>query len=233
MQQPTPESISVGNPLQLLYNVSEIFLSIQGEGTRIGRPCTFVRMQGCKLRCVWCDTPYALDHRHIEHQLSGQQIIDRVEALHCKFIEFTGGEPLEQPGVFSLMSALCDKDYEVVVETGGHVDISLVDPRVFRIVDIKCPDSKMMTLNRYQNISCLNSNDEVKFVIGSVHDYEWAKEMIEEFDLHSKAGAILMSCAYGILPYNVLAEWILKDNLNVRFQPQLHKFIWEPDRRGV
>lgn len=233
MQQSTPELISVGNPLQLVFNVSEVFFSIQGEGTRIGRLCTFVRMQGCKLRCVWCDTPYALDHRHIEHEMTGQQILDKIEAFQCRFIEFTGGEPLEQLGVFSLMSVLCDNNYEVVVETGGHVDISLVDPRVSRIVDIKCPDSKMMTLNKFDNIAHLTSNDEVKFVIASKNDYDWAKETIKDYDLHSKVDSILMSCAFGILPYDVMAEWILKDNLDVRFQPQLHKFIWEPDRRGV
>ena len=234
MQQPEQQLIPVGDAATLNFNVSEIFHSIQGEGTRIGKPCVFVRLQGCTLRCVWCDTPYALDHRIQEEQLTGNKIIERIKQYPgTKFIEFTGGEPLEQFGVFPLMSALCDLGYEVAVETGGHVDLDLVDERVIRIIDVKCPDSKMSTLMRWNNLEHLRPTDEIKFVVSSKTDFDWAIEIIQQYELIAKAAAVLISTAFGKLSYRETAEWILESGLPLTFQPQLHKFIWEPDKRGV
>jgi len=214
------------------FNVSEIFHSIQGEGTRAGLPCTFIRMQGCKLRCVWCDTPYALDKRQLERQMTSEEIIAEIQRIGCQFVEFTGGEPLEQD-VLPLMSALCDMGYTVAVETGGHIDISAIDERVCRIVDVKCPDSRMSTLNRLENLDVLRPTDEVKFVIASRADYEYAKAMVEDHQLSSRTAAVLFSCVFDTVSFRTVAEWILQDGLDVRFQLQLHKFIWDPNQRGV
>ena len=215
------------------FNVSEIFHSIQGEGSRVGLPCTFVRMQGCKLRCTWCDTPYALDHRVKEHELTSEDIIDRVNEIGCSFVEFTGGEPLEQEGVFQLMSDIADLGYDVAVETGGHVDISNVDERVAIIMDVKCPDSKMDSLNRLSNLEALKSTDEVKFVVASRADYEWTRAFIAEHNLSERVSSILLSPAFGLMDYQQLIEWILEDDLPVRFQVQVHKHVWDPEKRGV
>lgn len=217
----------------MTFNVSEIFHSIQGEGTRAGLPCTFIRLQGCKLRCVWCDTPYALDKRQVEHEMSEEQIIAEIERIGCPFVEFTGGEPLEQPLVVPLMSKLCDMGYAVAVETGGHVDISGIDERVVRIMDVKCPDSRMSTLNRWENLDVLRANDEVKFVLASREDYDFARGIVERHDLTARTAAVLFSCVFGTVDFRTVAEWILQDGLNVRFQLQLHKFIWDPNQRGV
>ena len=216
-----------------MFNVSEIFHSVQGEGTRAGRPCTFVRLQGCTLRCSWCDTPYALDGRVHENDMTADEILDRIKAIGCDFVEFTGGEPLEQEEVFPLMTLLCDAGYEVAVETGGHIDVSPVDARVIKILDVKCPDSKMDSLNRYENLELLTDRDEVKFVLASREDYDWARKVIEKFELESAKAEILMSPVFDKLEYRTLVEWILADGLDVRFQMQMHKYIWEPDRRGV
>lgn len=190
-------------------------------------------MQGCTLRCTWCDTPYALDHRVKEIQMTGQQILDRIEEIGCNFIEFTGGEPLEQFGVFPLMAQLCDRGYEVAVETGGHVDTSLVDKRVIKIMDIKCPDSKMDSLNYWESVKALTMDDEVKFVIASRTDYDYAKEVIAKYDLSKNTNAVLMSTVFHTITFEELVNWILEDSLNVRFQLQTHKFVWDPDTRGV
>lgn len=216
-----------------MLNISEIFFSIQGEGTRAGLPCVFVRLQGCKLRCVWCDTPYALDRRQTEHLLSEDQIVQAVQAYSCSFVEFTGGEPLEQPSVLPLMSRLCDLGYTVAVETGGHVDISCVDSRVIRIVDVKCPDSRMVSLNNMDNLRIVGMRDEVKFVISSRGDYEWARNIVRTYDLTSRVHSVLFSPAFAILEYVTLVNWILEDALPVRFQIQLHKHVWSPETRGV
>lgn len=218
---------------QLTYNVSEIFFSIQGEGTRAGRPCTFIRMQGCKLRCVWCDTPYALDHRVKEHLMTSDEIIAEIERIGCRFVEFTGGEPLEQEHVLPLMTYLCDQGYEVAVETGGHIDVSTVDERVIRIIDLKCPDSKMVTLNYLPNLDHLRLTDEIKFVIASRTDYEWARDMVRTYHLSERVNAVLMSCVFDAIEFRTLVEWILEDKLDVRFQLQQHKFVWDPQTRGV
>lgn len=216
-----------------MFNVNEIFYSVQGEGSRAGLPCVFVRLQGCKLRCTWCDTPYALDHRVAAHSMSANDIENAISQYSCSFVEFTGGEPLEQPAVIPFMKTLCDKGYTVAVETGGHVDISELDPRIVRIVDVKCPDSKMSTLNRFENLDLLQPNDEVKFVIASRADYEWAREIVQQHNLVHRVASVLMSPAFGIVEYLQLVTWILEDALPVRFQIQMHKHIWSPETRGV
>jgi 7-carboxy-7-deazaguanine synthase len=221
------------DPLTSQFNVSEIFHSIQGEGTRAGLPCTFVRLQGCTLRCSWCDTPYALEHRTSERIMTGQQILDAVRAIGCSFVEFTGGEPLEQPAVVPLMRLLCDEGYLVAVETGGHCDISVLDERVIAIVDVKCPGSKMDRLNDLENLVRLRRHDEVKFVLASRHDYEFARDLIREHHLDTRCASVLMSCVPDRLPMAECVAWILEDALPVRFQVQMHKIVWSPETRGV
>ncbi len=213
--------------------LSEIFFSIQGEGTRAGLPCTFVRLHGCGLRCTYCDTPYALDHRVGGEWKSFEEITKEIERHPTRFVEFTGGEPLEQPEVHELMRELLDAGYTVAVETGGHIDVSSCDPRVIRIMDLKAPSSGMMKRNRMQNLEILTRNDEVKFVCGSREDYEWACTIIKEFDLTQNVGSVLVSPIFGSIEPVDLVNWILADGLDVRFQLQLHKFVWAPDARGV
>lgn len=231
--QPTAETIPTTDPLELTFGLSEIFHSVQGEGLRAGERCVFVRLQGCKLRCSWCDTPYALDSRYPERAVTGQQILEEVASFDCPFVEFTGGEPLEQFGVMPLMSMFCDAGYTVAIETGGHIDVSFVDERVIRIIDMKCPDSKMMPLNRYENLNVLRPHDEVKFVIASRRDYEWARDLVQEHNLTERTAVVLFSTVFDKLTPVDLVGWILEDRLNVRFQLQLHKFIWNPSQRGV
>jgi len=233
--QPTSEALEAlpRDPSALSLRLSEIFHSIQGEGTRAGMPCTFIRLQGCSLRCAWCDTPYALDHRTPELVLTAAEVLERVEQIGTSFVELTGGEPLEQLGSFRLVQWLCDRGYTVAIETGGHISIEHVDHRAICIVDFKCPDSRMAPLNYVPNFSLLRPQDEVKFVIASRRDYEWARALIEEYKLTEKVVAVLFSPAFGLLDPRVLAEWILADRAQVRLQLQLHKFIWEPSMRGV
>lgn len=220
-------------PLGAQFNVSEIFYSIQGEGTRAGLPCTFIRLQGCTLRCSWCDTPYALDHRTTEHVMTGRQIVDAIKAIGCSFVEFTGGEPLEQPAVVPLMRLLCDEGYLVAVETGGHCDISVLDERVIAIVDVKCPDSKMEPMNDLGNLDRLRKHDEVKFVLASRGDYEYARNLVQNRHLDTRCASVLMSCVQDRLPQAECVAWILADGLPARFQVQMHKIVWSPDTRGV
>ncbi len=218
---------------QLPLQVNEVFYSIQGEGTRAGIPCTFVRLQGCRLRCTWCDTPYALDRRDPATTMTLAKLEQQIADIGCTFVEFTGGEPLEQDNVLPLMTALCDAGYTVAIETGGHVDITAVDDRVIRIIDVKCPDSKMQTLNRWENMADLRLTDEVKFVIASRDDYDYACDVIRRYDLANRTAAVLMSCVFGRLAFVDLVQWILEDRLPVRFQLQVHKFVWSPETRGV
>jgi 7-carboxy-7-deazaguanine synthase len=193
MQQPTLEAVKRVDPLRERFHVSEIFYSIQGEGTRAGMPCVFVRLQGCKLRCSWCDTPYALDHRRGGTWMSGEELLEQVRRYGCRFVEFTGGEPLEQWGSFELMRLLCDEGYLVAVETGGHVDIEPLDPRIICILDVKCPASRMTPLNRYRNLELLRPHDEVKFVIADRTDYEWAWGIAKQYRLPERVAAVLFS----------------------------------------
>lgn len=221
--------------------INEIFYSIQGESTRAGMPCVFVRLTGCHLRCSYCDTEYAF---HEGATRTIHDIIAEVAKHGCKLVEITGGEPLLQKNVHQLMTRLCDEDYTVLIETSGACDISVCDPRVIRIMDLKTPDSNEESRNDWSNIERLNTRDEVKFVLCSRGDYEWAKDMIDRYDLPSRCKAILLSAVHEMpageelpgcpgLPLRDLAEWILTDNLSVRLQVQMHKLIWDPAARGV
>jgi 7-carboxy-7-deazaguanine synthase len=209
--------------------INEIFFSIQGESTRIGMPCVFIRLTSCDLRCTWCDTAYAFNEGT---EMSIDVILKKVEEYKCKLVEITGGEPLLQANVHLLIKRLCDESYDVMIETGGHHDVSGIDPRVKRIIDIKCPGSLMEKRNRWENIESLTARDEVKFVIAHETDYEWAKKVIQKYNLTARC-TILMSPVFGNIENRTLAEWILRDHLHVRFQLQIHKYIWDPTTRGV
>ncbi|MCZ6776191.1 MAG: radical SAM protein [Ignavibacteria bacterium] len=209
--------------------VNEIFHSIQGESSHMGRPCVFVRLTYCNLRCTYCDTEYAF---YDGVEMSIDEILQRVGSFGCKLVEVTGGEPLMQEGVHELMNVLCNWGYETLLETGGSLDIGAVDPRVKRIVDFKCPSSGMVKKNLWSNVNALRSSDEVKFVIGNRDDFDWSVEMIRRHEIDRRC-PILMSVVFDVLPPVELAEWILESKINVRFQLQMHKFIWEPATRGV
>jgi len=209
--------------------INEIFHSIQGESSFAGMPCVFVRLTYCNIRCTYCDTEYAF---YEGKEMSLDEIVAAVDAYGCRRVEVTGGEPLFQAGVHPLMTRLCDAGYEVLVETGGSLDIAVVDPRVRRIVDFKCPSSGMEKKNLWSNAGALTARDEVKFVIGDRADYEWAKEKIALHGLAAKC-PLLMSVVFGKLEPVILSEWILADKLDVRFQLQMHKYIWHPEKRGV
>jgi 7-carboxy-7-deazaguanine synthase len=231
--QPTSHVRSLSyNENDKLY-INEIFFSVQGEGTRAGVPCIFVRLQGCTLRCTWCDTKYALDHRGGGEWMTLRQIVDKVQSYPCNFVEFSGGEPLEQEGIYALMSHLCDLRYTVAIETGGHVDAQYVDERVVRIIDVKCPGSKMDSLQYEGNFRTLRPMDEWKFVISSREDYEFAKQRISTYALAENSSAVLFSPVFGRQDARELSEWILQDGTPARLQLQLHKFIWDPETRGV
>lgn len=213
-----------------VLKVNEIFYSIQGESTKAGLPCIFIRLTYCNIRCVYCDTEYAF---YEGRDMTIDEIINDIKKYNCSFVEVTGGEPLVQESVHELMKVLCDNKYSVMLETGGSLPIENVDKRVKIIMDLKTPYSKMEKKNRYENISYLKPIDEVKFVIGSREDYEWAKNKISEHDLLNKAEQVLLSPVFDKVENIELAKWILEDNLNVRFQLQMHKYIWHPEERGV
>jgi len=213
-----------------VLKINEIFHSIQGESTKAGLPCIFVRLTYCNIRCVYCDTEYAFyegDDRAID------DIISEVKTFNCRLVEITGGEPLVQENVHILMKQLCDLGYEVLIETGGSLPIEVIDKRVKVIMDLKTPYSKMEKRNRYENIQYLKPTDEVKFVIGSREDYDWVKEIISKYDLIHRVEQVLLSPVFDKVENIQLAEWILQDKLNVRFQLQMHKYIWHPEKRGV
>ena len=210
--------------------VNEIFLSIQGESTHAGRPCAFVRLTGCNLRCNYCDTEYAF---YEGNRMTVAEILARLDAFGCNLIEITGGEPLLQDGVHHLIAKLLDHDRVVMIETSGASDVSTLDPRVIKVMDLKCPGSGESSRNMWSNLEHLTSRDEVKFVLSDRDDYEWARDAIRKHDLSSRVNAVLMSCAFGRLEASQLAAWILEDHLPVRFQLQMHKHIWPPDTRGV
>ena len=210
--------------------VNEIYRSIQGESTFAGLPCVFVRLTFCDLRCSWCDTEYAF---YEGTKKSVEEICAEVEAFKCPLVELTGGEPLLQPGALPLMKQLCDMGHQVLLETGGHRDISRVDARVVRIMDLKCPDSSMSDKNLLENIPHLTKNDEVKCVLSSRADYEWARAKVLEYGLGDRVRAVLFSAVFGRIEPHQIVDWILEDNLPVRFQLQMHKFIWDPKQKGV
>lgn len=212
-----------------MLKVNEIFYSIQGEGTNAGLPCTFIRLTYCNLRCSYCDSEYAF---HEGKDFLIDEIISEVKNYNCNLVEVTGGEPLMQEESLILMEELCKLNYDVMLETGGSLPIENVNKSVKILLDLKCPSSEMEKKNLYENIDFLKPNDEVKFVIGNKEDFGWSKNIIEKYNLTEKCN-ILFSPVFGQIENIELAEWILKDNLNVRFQLQLHKQIWDPNKRGV
>ena len=210
--------------------INEIYHSIQGESTWVGWPCVFVRLTFCNLRCNYCDTEYAF---HEGKKQTVSEIVDAVAAFGCPLVEITGGEPLLQKNVLPLMSMFCDSGYTVLLETSGAHDISKVDSRVHRIMDLKTPGSGEVEKNLCSNIDHLTQRDEVKFVMGSREDYEWSRARVQRYDLSSRCHAVLFSPIFGRIDPRQIVEWILADNLNVCFQLQMHKFIWSPTQRGV
>ena len=208
--------------------VNEIFYSLQGESTRAGRPCVLVRLTGCHLRCGWCDTAYAF---YEGEWLSRAEVLARVAAFGCPLVELTGGEPLLQPGALPLLADLCNAGYEVLLETSGAVDIAPVDPRVRRIVDVKCPGSGEVERNHWPNLDLLRETDELKLVIADEADYRWARDLVLERELHRRC-PVHFSPVAGSLDPAALADWILRDRLPVRLQLQLHKQLWG-SARGV
>lgn len=216
--------------LEPRLKIHEIFHSIQGESTAAGRPCVLVRLTGCQMRCVWCDTEYAFYEGEWN---TIDEIVAAVAAFGCPLVEVTGGEPLLQPASLPLMQALCDRGFEVLLETGGGLDISAVDPRVRRIVDVKCPGSGEAENNRWANLELLTSRDEVKFVLAGEADYRWASEVIERRRLAERVAAVHFAPVWSALAPADLAAWILRDRLPVRLQLQLHKILWGAEARGV
>ena len=212
-----------------MIKVNEIYFSVQGESSRAGLPCVFIRLTYCNLRCEYCDTEYAF---YAGEDYTIGEIVSEVKKYDCRLVELTGGEPLIQTQALDLMKRLCDEGYDVMLETGGSLSIQDVDRRVMIVMDLKCPTSGMIKKNFYENINYLKPSDEVKFVIGNREDYEWAKEIIEKYKLVGKNN-VLMSVVFGELEPLTLVEWILEDKLNVRFQLQMHKFIWDPAATGV
>lgn len=210
--------------------VNEIFYSIQGESLYSGRPCIFIRLTGCNLRCIYCDTAYAYEDGV---KMDITEIMDKITAYNCSLVEVTGGEPLLQNKTPLLIYRLLEKGYEVMMETNGSLDIAIVDERCIKIVDIKCPASGESDKNDLENLKKLNNNDQIKFVIGNDKDYEYAKEIIDSKCPGFPKSQILFSPVAGEMEPDQLAEWILKDNFNVRLHLQLHKIIWPDKQRGV
>ena len=213
-----------------MLTINEIFHSIQGESTFAGRPCVFVRLTACDLRCRWCDTPYAF---HEGRKMSVDEVVADVEARGCPTVEVTGGEPLLQPDVYPLMRRLLDAGKTVLIETGGHRSIADVPPGVIRIIDVKCPGSGESGKNDWSNFAHLTKTDEVKFVIADRGDYEFAKAIVVREHLPGRVNAVLFSPVHGELAPKQLSEWVIADRLDVRVQLQVHKFIWSPETRGV
>ncbi|MFN4260088.1 MAG: radical SAM protein [Gemmataceae bacterium] len=214
-------------PGQLL--IHEMYRSIQGESTFAGLPCVFVRLAVCDLRCVWCDTPHAFNQGQWWHL---EDIVERTRSFHCPLVEITGGEPLLQAEVFDLMTQLSDMGMTVLLETSGARDISPVDRRVHIIMDLKCPDSGECERNHWDNLQVLKPTDQIKFVVASRRDFDWAVEIIRQHQLDRRF-VVLFSCAFAIVKPLELATWLLDSGLHARMQLQMHKYIWEPQARGV
>lgn len=202
--------------------ITEIFYSLQGEANTVGLPTAFVRLTGCPLRCVYCDSEYAF---HGGEKMPISEILAKIKDFDARYVTVTGGEPLAQPGCLVLLKVLCNRGYQVSLETSGALPLEGVDPRVVTVLDLKTPDSGEVQRNRYENISLLKEHDQVKFVICSREDYEWSRLKLDELGL-GRAADILFSPSHGQLDGTQLANWILEDNLPVRFQLQLHKYLW-------
>ncbi len=210
--------------------VNEIFYSVQGESTHAGRPCAFVRLTACNLRCNYCDTEYAF---YEGRRMTAAEVVEQVEGYRCPLVEITGGEPLLQEGVYRLCAALLEAGLQVMIETSGAADVSRLDPRVIKIMDLKCPGSGEAARNLWSNLHHLTVRDEVKFVISDRADYEWTRAVIAEHALEGRVNAVLLSPAFGRIDLASLAAWMLEDRLPARLQLQMHKYIWPPNARGV
>ena len=213
-----------------MLTINEIFYSVQGESSYAGRPCVFVRLTACDLRCSWCDTPYAF---HEGAKRSLENILEEVEAFACPLVEVTGGEPLLQEDVYPLMERLLEDGRTVLLETGGHRSTARIPERVVTILDVKCPGSGESGKNDWSNLARLRPHDEVKFVVKDRADYEYARDVIARHDLATRAAAVHVSPVHGVMNARTLSEWVLADKLPVRVQLQLHKYIWDPATRGV
>jgi 7-carboxy-7-deazaguanine synthase len=213
-----------------MLTVFEIYPSIQGESTHAGRPCVFVRLAACDLRCAWCDTPYAFTGGQ---KMTVDEVVARVADLRVPLVELTGGEPLLQKDAVPLMARLIDAGHEVLLETGGHLSVAEVPEAVVRIVDVKCPGSGEASKMHWPNLDRLRPHDEVKFVLKDRADYEYARDVVARHGLTRRVAAVLFSPVFGVLDPQMLAAWILEDRLAVRLQLQQHKYIWSPETRGV
>ena len=213
-----------------MLTINEVFYSIQGESSYAGRPCVFVRLTACDLRCSWCDTPYAF---YEGKKRSLDSVLAEVDAFACPLVEVTGGEPLLQPEVYPLMEALLAGGRTVLLETGGHRSTACVPDAVITILDIKCPGSGESDKTDWANVERLRPHDEVKFVVNDRRDYEYARDVIARHELVRRTAAIHLSPVHGVMNARALAEWVLADDLPVRVQLQLHKYIWDPATRGV
>ena len=213
-----------------MLSVNEIFFSIQGESSYTGWPCVFVRLTGCDIRCSWCDTAYAFKEGE---KVSVEEVISEVEKYDCQLVEITGGEPLLQSDVYPLLIRLLASGKTVLVETGGHLDISRIPPEVVKVVDVKCPGSGESHRNDWGNIEHLSSRDEVKFVIRDRTDYEFARSVVQTRHLDNRCNVVLFSPAHRLLSPGDLSSWVLQDRLPVRVQVQLHKYLWGDNTRGV
>lgn len=211
--------------------ITEIYLSVQGESTFAGLPCTFIRLTGCPLRCTYCDTEYAF---YGGSKVALDDVLTKVRDYGCPLVEVTGGEPLAQPNCIPLLQALLDSGHTVLLETSGAYTLASVPREVRKIVDLKCPSSGEQHRNLYENMELLAPHDEVKFVLGSREDYEWAVEQVRSYNLPERCAAVLFSCVFGKLEPATLVDWMVADKLfSVRMQLQAHKFIWPPDTKGV
>src|SRR5213593_2330063 len=216
------------HPSSFVLRVTEIFFSIQGESSHAGRPCAFVRLTGCNLRCRWCDSEYTFTGGE---KMSIDEILAQIKSYGCNLVELTGGEPLAQAESLDLIRRFCDEGFELLIETSGSIDIAPVDRRATIILDIKCPGSGEMEKNRWENLQHLKPGDEIKFVIADRSDYDWARQVIAERGLDR--WTVLLSPVWGEMDLQSLAEWMLADRVPARLQTQLHKHIWGADVRGV
>ena len=212
-----------------MLQITEIYHSLQGEGSRAGIPCVFVRLAGCHLRCTWCDTEYGYTGGK---EMAINEILTAVEEYDCELVEVTGGEPLMQEEAPGLMKSLLEKGYKVLLETSGACDISVVPEEVIRIVDMKCPGSEMTEKNDYRNLSLLTDQDELKFVIADKNDFEWSCNLIKDYGIEKRQNNFI-SPVHGKVNLEDLAAWVLDADVNLRLQVQLHKVIWGPDKTGV
>jgi 7-carboxy-7-deazaguanine synthase len=214
-----------------MLRVTEIFRSIQGESSLAGRPCAFVRLTGCPMRCTWCDSEYTFTGGE---RVEIEDVMRQVRAMGCQLVEVTGGEPLAQKGAFELIRRLCEEGFEVLIETGGFVSTEGLDERAKIILDVKCPASGEAERNHWPNLARLSADrDEVKFVVADRADWEFARGVIEKYQLESRARSVLISPVWGVTDLKELADLVTSSGLDVRMQLQLHKYIWGPEVHGV